>query len=110
MSWKKIIGWAAAIIGALIVVIVIAGFFALRSNGVRQWILAKVDQKISTAIGGQVDIQNFALHFSPLRVDAYGITIHGTEPRSARPLARADQLAVALKIISLLHAKVDLKE
>jgi translocation and assembly module TamB len=110
MSWKKILGWAAAIIGALIVVIVIAGFFALRSNGVRQWILAKVDQKISTAIGGQVDIQNFALHFSPLRVDAYGIIIHGTEPRTARPLAQADQLAITLKIVSLLHAKVDLKE
>src|SRR5947209_14010316 len=110
MSWKRKLGWAAASLGALIIVVIIAGFFALRSNGVRQWILAKVDEKVSTSLGGHTHIQNFALHFSPLRVDAYGITIHGTEPPSARPLLVADQLQLTLKIVSLLHGKVDLQE
>ena len=110
MSWKRILGWIAGIIGALIIIIIVGGFFALRSTGVRQWILAKVDQKISTSIGSQVHIQNFALHLSPLRVDAYGITIHGTEPSTARPLLVADELDITLKIVSLIHGKVDLQE
>jgi len=110
MSVKRKLGWAAGIIGALIVVLVVGGFFALRTNTVRQWILGKVDQKISTSIGGRAHIQNFSLHFSPLRVDAYGITIHGTEGSSARPLLVADHLQLTLKIVSLLHGKVDLNE
>ncbi len=110
MSWKRNFGWVAGIIAALIIIVVVAGFFAVRSTGVRQWILAKVDQKISASIGSPVHIQNFALHFSPLRVDAYGITIHGTEPSTARPLLTADELDVTLKIISLIHGKVDLQE
>lgn len=110
MSWERILGWVAAISGTLIIVMVIAGFFALRSTGVRQWILAKVDQKISTSIGGKTHIQNFAIHFSPLRVDAYGITMDGDQPSPSHPLLQADQLSVTLKIISLVHAKVDLKE
>ena len=110
MSWEKKLGWIVISVIGLIVIVVVAGFFALRSTAFHNYVLAKIEQTASQATGGQVQIQNFALHLSTLSADAYGITIHGTEPKSGPPLVQADQLMVRLKIVSLLHKKVDLNE
>ncbi len=94
----------------LIVVLGIAGYFTFRSQAFHKYVLAKIQQQASEATGAQVRIQNFTLHVSTLSANAYGITIRGTESKSAPPLAQADQLVVRLKIVSLLHKKVDLNE
>ncbi len=94
----------------LIVVLGIAGYFTFRSQAFHKYVLAKIQQQASEATGAQVRIQNFTLHVSTLSANAYGITIRGTESKSAAPLAQADQLMVRLKIVSLLHKKVDLNE
>src|SRR5439155_26341097 len=88
----------------------IAGYFTFRSQAFHKYVLAKIQQRASEATGAQVRIQNFTLHVSTLSANAYGITIRGTESKSAPPLAQADQLVVRLKIVSLLHKKVDLNE
>src|SRR5258708_27953508 len=62
------------------------------------------------AKGAEGLVQNFVPHFSRLAADAYGITVRGNQPPSARPLVQADQLRIRLKIVSLLRKKVDLRE
>ena len=94
----------------IILVLGIAGFVVLRSQKFHSYVLAKIQQQASEATGAQVRIQDFALHPSTLSAEAYGITIRGSEPASALPLAQADQLMIRLKIVSLLRKKVDLNE
>ena len=95
---------------AIILVLGIAGYVVLRSPRFHGYALAKIQQQASEATGAQVRIQDFALHLSTLGADAYGISIRGSEPKSAMPLVQADQLMIRLKIVSLLHKKVDLNE
>lgn len=95
---------------AFIVVVALVGFLTLRSHWLEGYIRGKIEQTASESLGGQVRIQNFVFHLSNLTADAYGITVRGNEPSNAPPLLQADQLEINLKIISLLHQKVDLKE
>src|SRR6266700_6840009 len=110
MAWKRKLGWIGIGLVAIILVLGIAGFVVLRSQGFHSYALAKIQQQASEATGAQVRIQNFALHLSTLAADAYGISIRGSEPTSALPLVQADQLMIRLKIVSLLHKKIDLSE
>lgn len=95
---------------AFIVVVALAGFLALRSQWLQGYIRGKIEQTASESLGGQVRIQNFVFHLSNLTADAYGITVRGNEPATAPPVLQADQLEINLKIVSLLHHKIDLKE
>jgi len=87
MSWKRKLGTA-----------------------LHDYVLAKIEQRACAATGGQVQIQSFVLHLLTMTADACGITIRGSEPKSAPPLVRADHLTVRLKIVSLLRRKVDFNE
>jgi uncharacterized protein involved in outer membrane biogenesis len=75
-----------------------------------EYVLAKIEQRAREVTGGHVEIQNFALHLSTLTADACGVTLRGTEPTSSPPLVRAEQLMIRLKIVSLLHRKVDVSQ
>src|SRR5262249_25340124 len=110
MAWKRKLGWIGIGLVAIIVVLGIAGYVVLRSQRFYSYVLARIQQQASEATGAQVRIQDFALHLSTLGAEAYGITIRGTEAESAPPLAQAEQLMIRLKIVSLLHKKVDLNE
>src|SRR5262250_3407757 len=110
MARRTGIGRVAVVLVAGITVLALAGFLVLRSRAFHGWLLAEIEKQASEATGAQVRIQNFALHLPALAADAYGITVRGNQPASARPLAQADQLKVRLKIVSLLHKKVDLSE
>jgi translocation and assembly module TamB len=110
MAWERKLGWAGIGLVTFIFVLAIAGAVVLRSRKFHSYVLAKVQQQASEATGAQVRIQDFALCLSTLGADAYGITIRGSEPASAPPLVQADQLMIRLKIVSLLHKKVDLNQ
>jgi translocation and assembly module TamB len=110
MNWKRIIGWTAAIILALVVFVFVGGFFLLRNQGFHRYVIAKIVQKAGETTGGRVEIQNFDVHLSALRANAYGLVIHGTEPAGQKPLLQLDKLSVGLKILSVLQHKVNLNE
>lgn len=110
MMSKRKLGLIALVLAAFVVILVVASVFVLRSNGFHRYLLAKLQEKASTALGGPVQINNFVLHLHTLSAEAYGITIRGSEPKTSRPLAQVDQLSVQIKIVSLIHKQVDLKE
>ena len=110
MVVNKKLGWAALIVLAVVVVVGITGFLVARSRWFHGYLRTKIEQTATESIGGQVRIENFRLSISNLTADAYGITVRGNEPSPAPPLLQADQLEMNLKIVSLLHRKVDLKE
>jgi translocation and assembly module TamB len=110
MSWKRKLGGIGIVLGTFIVTLGLAGYLLLRSQGFHGYVLSKIQQQASEAMGAQVHIQDFSLHLGRLGAEAYGITIRGGEPTSAPRLIEADQLMIRLKIVSLLHKKVDLNE
>jgi uncharacterized protein YhdP len=110
MTWRKRIGWVAGVLVGSLTVLILAGLLVLRSPAFHRYLLAQIERQASEATGAQVRIQDFALHLLSLDANAYGITVRGNEPTSARPLTQADQLMVRLKVVSLLHKEVDLSE
>jgi translocation and assembly module TamB len=110
MNWKKIFGWIWAATTILTLIIFVGGYFLLKSSGFHRFVLSKIVQQAEEATGGRVEIQNYVFHFSKLSADAYGVVIHGTEKDADRPLLALDRLSIDLKIVSLLHHKVDLNE
>jgi translocation and assembly module TamB len=110
MNWKRIIAWIAGVILILGVVIAIGGYFVLRSHSFHRYVLAKIVEKASASTGGKVEIRNYDFRWSTLTADAYGLVVHGTEPAGQRPLLQVDKLTVRLKILSVLHQKINLRE
>ncbi len=110
MAWKRKLGWLAMVLVASTAVIGVAGYLVLRSPRFHEYLLAQIEKQASEATGAEVRVQDFALHFSQLTADGYGITVRGNQPASARPLVQADQLRIRLKIVSLLRKRVDLSE
>jgi translocation and assembly module TamB len=110
MTRKKIFKWIFEAIAILSMLVMIGGYFVLRSSGFHHFVLAKIEQQAEEATGGRVEIKNYVFHFSKLSADVYGIVIYGTEKDPNHPLLALDQLSIDLKIISVLHHKVDLNE
>jgi translocation and assembly module TamB len=110
MTRKKIIGWTLGTITLLVIVVLMGGYFLLRSEAFQRYLIAKIEEQARDATGGQVTIQKLDLHLSGLSADAYGVVIRGTEKDPNRPLLSVDKLSLSLKIVSLIHHTVDLNE
>ncbi|MGH9530171.1 MAG: AsmA family protein, partial [Terriglobales bacterium] len=110
MKWKRTIGRSAGIIVGLFIVALIAGYFVLKSRGFHEYVLAKIVQQGNEATGGKVEVRNFDFRISTLTAHLYGFTIHGTEANAQKPLLEVDKVTVGLKILSVLHHRVNLSE
>jgi translocation and assembly module TamB len=110
MAWQQKLRRIAIVIQASTILLAVAGYLVWRSPRFHEYLRAQIVKKVSEATGAEVQVQNFVFHLSRFTADAYGITVRGKEPVSARPLVQADQLRVRLKIVSLLRKKVDLNE
>jgi len=109
-NWKKGVGWTAVAVGALLLIVVGAVLLVPRIPAFHRWVLAEIVQQASESTGARVELQNFDLHLSTLTADIYGLTIHGTESAGEKPLLQIQKATVSLKIISILHRKVNLSE
>jgi translocation and assembly module TamB len=110
MNWKTILGWTAAILTLLIVVVLVGAYAVLRSERFHQYVISKVVERASQATGGEVSIENYHFHPSKLTADVYGIVVHGTEPADQAPLLSVDRLTLRFKILPVLHKQVNLSE
>lgn len=110
MRWKRIIGWSAAGIAILIVVAVVGGYFYLKSSSFQRFAITKIADEAYRATGARTEIGGMKFDLWKLTVNLYDITVHGTEQTVRPPLLHADRLTVGLKILSILHRQVALRE
>src|SRR5437899_10135805 len=110
MKWKGIIGWTVVAIGALVLIVIVGGYFYLQTNSFRSFAMRKIVEQADEATGGHTQIQGFDFKLSTLTAHLYGVVVHGKEPATAPPLLAVNQLTVRLKILSILHHKVNLRE
>jgi translocation and assembly module TamB len=110
MPRKRIVAWSAAVGVLLIVILIIGGYYMLQTARFHRYLLAKIVQQMEESTGGQVEARNFEFHLSKLTANLYGLTIHGTEPAEQRPFLQVDELTVGLRILSVLHRRVNLRQ
>ena len=110
MKWRANIGWTFVAIGAVLLVAVLGGYFYLKTDSFRQFAMRTIIEQTNRATGGGTQLQSFDFQLSTLTAHLYGIVVRGKEPANAPPLLAADSLTVKLKILSVLHHKINLRE
>ena len=110
MQWKRTIGWTLAGLVILIFVVAIGAYFYLKSSNFQQFALRKIEEQAASSTGGKTTIGRLDFSLRSLTANLYNITVRGTEGPNQPPLLHADQLTVAVKIVSALHGKVALRE
>src|SRR5262249_12122586 len=110
MNWKSIVGWTFVAIGALVLIVVVGGYFYLQTNSFRQFAMRQIIEHADQATGGHTQIQSFEFKLSTLTAHLYGIVVRGKEPTTDRPLLTVNSLTVSLKIQSALRRKITLRE
>lgn len=97
--------WVVGGILSLTVLLVVGTAILLRSKTFHAYLLRSAPQELTTALGSQVQIQNFDLHWSGLSptVDVYGVVVHGAAPYVDPPLLEADAIHLGVTVTSFLH-------
>ncbi len=103
--WERIFGWIAGAMTLLTVLAIVTVAILLHSQRFHNYVLAKVDNIASQKLNTQVALENFTLHFSPLSLDVYGLTVHGASPYPNPPILQLQHAHVGVRIVSLLHMK-----
>ena len=110
MKWKRILGWTVGALLLLILIVFAGGYALLHSSRFHEYVIGKIERTASEATGGRVELQGYDVHLSTLTVNLHGIVIRGTEAAQQPPLLAADKLTAKLKILSVLHHDVNLRE
>jgi translocation and assembly module TamB len=110
MTWKRRIVWAAVALGILIVLVAVGGYLYLRSASFQRFALRKIDEAADSATGGKTTVGRLDLSLAKLTADLYDITLRGNEGVDQPALLHADKLTVQIKLQSILHPKVSLRE
>lgn len=103
--WGRTFRWIAGIFVLLIAPAVGTVSILFNSQRFHNYLLAKVDSIASQKLNTQVALENFTLHFAPLSLDVYGLTVHGASPYPNPPILQLQHAHVGLRIVSLLHMK-----
>ena len=103
--WGRIFGWMGGVLALLAVIAVITVAVLLHSPRFHQYLLTRIDAVACQKLNTRVTLENFALHVSPLGVDAYGLTVQGAGPDSNPPLLQLQHAYVGVRIVSLLNRK-----
>ena len=109
-NWRKIVGCTAVVIGALVLLVVVAAVVILQNPAFQRYLIAKIEQTAQQSTGARVEIQKLQLHIKTLSADVYGLVLHGTEPAGAKPLLAVTHARIGIKILSVLRHKVDLSD
>ena len=103
--WERIIAWIAGAMTLLTVLAIVTVAILLHSRRFHNYLLAKADSIASQKLNTEVTLENFTLHFSPLSLDVYGLTVHGASPYPNPPILQLQHANVGVRIVSLLHMK-----
>jgi len=98
----KAIAWIAVGMTAL-TLIVVGGLEILLNNArFHGYLIRTAEARASETLGVRVQLQNYAVNFSSLSLDLYGITIDGASPYANPPLLQVDHAQTSVRIVSIL--------
>ncbi|HKF45821.1 MAG TPA: translocation/assembly module TamB domain-containing protein [Terracidiphilus sp.] len=103
--WRHVLAWLSGIWLLLTVVIAITVAVLLSSKRFHDFVLSKVQSMATEDLNARVDLQNYAIQFSTLSLDVYGVTIHGAAPYANVPVLQLQHARVGFRIVSLLQKK-----
>ena len=103
--WKTIAVSVASGFGVLLVVVLLGVVALLHSERFHAYLLRTAQQRASEAFGSQVQMKDFAIHWSGISptADLYDVVVHGAAPYPNPPLLQADALHLGVTVTSLLH-------
>jgi translocation and assembly module TamB len=104
-GWGRILGWVGGILLLLVLLVAATVAVLLHSPRFHAYVLGKVESIASSDLNTNVTLENFALHFSPLGLDVYGLTVHGANPYPNPPILQLQHAMVGVRIVSILHRK-----
>src|SRR5215469_3419158 len=110
MNGKQIIGRVALVTAVVIFVVVVGGLLFLHSHVFEHFALQKIATETYASTGAKAEIGSLELSLSTLTAHLRNITLRGTEQPDQPPLLKIDELTVAIKIQSVLHPHVTLRE
>ncbi len=105
--WARVLGWTAAGLGALILLLVVAGYVLLHTSSFRAFVVRKAEAKASQALGSQVQLRDFSLSWSATGpgVNLYNVVVYGAPPYTTPPLAQISRLHAQVTVASILRFK-----
>ena len=103
MNWKRIVGWTAAGILALILLLVAGAAFLLNSSKFHNYVISRVQTTASESLNAQVRIRNFSLNLHDLSIDIDGLLVETAEPGTQSPLLSVDRMHADVNVVSLLQ-------
>lgn len=109
-NWRKVVGWTAVTIGALLLVVIVGVIVLLKTPAFQHFLISKIEQKADAATGARIEFQNIQFQLRNLSCVIDGVTIHGTEPENQKPLLQIQRVTVGVRIVSILKGKINLSE
>ena len=110
MKWKRVLGWAFAALAIVLLVIIVAGYFFLKSNAVNQFARRKIGEEVQQSTGAVTTVGGLDFSLSTLTAHLRNITVRGNEGPNQPPLLTIDEIIVSAKVQSVLHRKVSLSQ
>jgi translocation and assembly module TamB len=87
----------------VIVLVAAAGVLLLHTRAFQRFLLARLEQAASAALGTGVHVRGLDLRLSDLSADLTGITILGNEANAREPLVYVPHIGLNFKIVSVLR-------
>jgi len=100
--------WIEAGIGVVLLAIVVAIVWYLRSPRFEDFVRRKVIGTLEDITGGRVELRSFHWNLGRLEFEASDLTVHGGEGPDQLPYAHADRAYVRLHIVSFLETRIHL--
>ncbi len=103
--FMRIAAWFYAGSTILLLLFALTTAILLNSTRFHNYVIRTAEQQAQESLGVRVQLQNFAVNLSNLRLDLYGVTVDGASPYSSPPLLQVRHAEASVRIISILHKK-----
>lgn len=102
---RRVAAWISGAMMLFSLLITVAVIVLLNSQRFHDYVLAKAQAAATESLGAQVQLQNYALSFTPLGLDVYGVTVHGASPYQNPPVLQLQHAHVGVRIVSIFQKK-----
>jgi len=101
----KVMAWISVGMTALTLMVAVGVAILLNDARFHAYLIRTAEAQAGESLGVRVKLQNFAVNFSDLSVDLYGVTIDGASPYPNPPLLEVDHVQTGVRIVSVLTRK-----